>query len=476
MAPIRSQPSSSHSHTHPYLQGNYIHSQELPQQPVEINPYLHAPPSTPPMDEMADQSISQVAGAARAGPSNGDSESYSSQLTNLSQRLGRHHSRMQFGRPPRLQLNQLNCIRSLGHGAFGEVLVTEISDRAPAHPHTVSLRSAIFAMKVIKKAPLRRHENPKSGKTAGIHRDQLVDDKNVERETLAKLPWNPFVAGLVDCFTDERNLYQMTELGSLGSLHSLMKRQGPMDTTRCQFYFANLVLALEFIHSHGVVHCDLKPENIVIGGHGYLMLCDFGNSLSVDFEGSWKQVGTVHYIPPEAVTGMIPPEYRTAVDWWAAACILYEMATGAMAFPLDKTGKKGILARIQKGQFDWPENNNVDLNLRDMVNDMLRVDLSERIGMVRNPGKGKYHLNKDVRAHPFMAPVHWRHIAERTALAPDVPSYTVDMRDGWHTNPMPEQSKVPGLPVVRPPIERAYDDRSRRQTAELEELYESLIP
>lgn len=100
-----------------------------------------------------------------------------------------------------------------------------------------------------------------------------------------------------------------------------------------KFYFANLVLAIEFLHTHNIVHCDVKPENLVIGADGYLMLTDFGLAQTLHSDDSWNRMGTLEYMSPEVLSDdpLDTIERRVSGDWWAAAVSLFEMKTLSMA-------------------------------------------------------------------------------------------------------------------------------------------------
>ena len=120
------------------------------------------------------------------------------------------------------------------------------------------------------------------------------------------------------------------ELGHCGSFSALMKNRGTIPSTDIRFYFANIVLALEFIHSHGIIHRDLKPDNILVGSDGYLMLGDFGCAAHHTANGNWEGVGTTMYMPPECFRNTLNHEFKACLEWWAAGVILYEMASGLL--------------------------------------------------------------------------------------------------------------------------------------------------
>lgn len=125
----------------------------------------------------------------------------------------------------------------------------------------------------------------------------------------------------MDAFTDERNLYLLLELAPCGNLSDLAHRTDGIPQQHAKFYFACIVLGLEFLQSHSLIHRDIKPENIVIMGNGYLALTDFGVSKHLDEDGTWDEQGTVGYMPPELMSmdSDVLQKWRKSIDWWSAA-------------------------------------------------------------------------------------------------------------------------------------------------------------
>ena len=83
------------------------------------------------------------------------------------------------------------------------------------------------------------------------------------------------------------------------------------------FYAAQMVLAIEHIHSKDIIYRDLKPENVLIDEQGYIRLTDFGLSrtnIKDGGKGANSICGTPEYLAPEMVMKL---EYGKAVDWWA---------------------------------------------------------------------------------------------------------------------------------------------------------------
>lgn len=164
---------------------------------------------------------------------------------------------------------------------------------------------------------------------------------NNEKIALTHMPWSPWVTGLIQSFHDSEKIYMALEYIPGGTLRSAITKAhgyqgGGLDIATAQFYYANIVLALEFLESCKLVHCDLKPDNILIGADGYLVLTDFGSAhLAEDRDSAlgWKDIGTVYYSAPEACftcSDRLAEDSPHSIDWWASGIILFEMIAGRM--------------------------------------------------------------------------------------------------------------------------------------------------
>ncbi|KAI9065370.1 kinase-like protein [Trametes sanguinea] len=348
-------------------------------------------------------------------------------------------------RPQPLALSDIEATRTIGVGGWGAVHVARVRRSSSSHPLEQS--GATFALKVVGKHILRDLErNDRSS-----DREHASSRKTIEKRILSSLPWNPFIAGLVDSHIDDRNIYLTLEVGQCGTLLSPINNYPGLSDQEIRFYFANIVLALEFLHTQGVVHSDVKPENLVMGADGYLMLTDFGLAQPLHGSSKWTKMGTLEFMSPEIISDepMDTEEKRLAADWWAAAIVLFEMKNRKLPFECDDPYE--LIERYATEPFTWQPGVDVCEDFQDLISRMLHVELQHRFGArdIRQ-GAGGAFINRDVRTHPFMKSVNWNRIAKKLAVAPRVPSALPDMSKQRHRRPFLDPAKVPSLRVKRP--------------------------
>ncbi|MCX7832547.1 MAG: protein kinase [Actinobacteria bacterium] len=149
-----------------------------------------------------------------------------------------------------------------------------------------------------------------------------------EARAIARIS-HPNVVSLYDVIEDEEEIYLIMEYVEGISLRELLQEYHMMDFQTALGIFIQVALAVEFAHNHGILHLDIKPENILVSSSGVVKLTDFGIARFVtEPEDAGKIMGTTHYLAPESLRG----KYSVASDVFALGVILYEMLAGENPF------------------------------------------------------------------------------------------------------------------------------------------------
>ncbi|XP_066482792.1 microtubule-associated serine/threonine-protein kinase 2 isoform X2 [Tiliqua scincoides] len=288
---------------------------------------------------------------------------------------------------------EFETIKLISNGAYGAVFLVR---------HRTTRQR--FAMKKINKQNL-------------ILRNQ-IQQAFVERDILT-FAENPFVVSMFCSFETKRHLCMVMEYVEGGDCATLLKNIGALPVDMARMYFAETVLALEYLHNYGIVHRDLKPDNLLITSMGHIKLTDFGlskiglMSLTTNlYEGHIekdarefldKQVcGTPEYIAPEVI---LRQGYGKPVDWWAMGVILYEFLVGCVPFFGDTPEE--LFGQVISDEIAWPEGDEaLPPDAQDLIGKLLRQNPMERLGT------GSAF---EVKQHRFFKDLDWNGLLRQKA-------------------------------------------------------------
>jgi len=173
-----------------------------------------------------------------------------------------------------------------------------------------------------------------------LHEQFASDTDYVERfrreaRSVAQLS-HPNIVTVIDRGYEGDRQFIVFEYIAGENLKSLIDREGPLPEDEAVRLTLQIARALGFAHEHGLVHRDVKPQNVLLNGDGQAKVTDFGIARSLDVKGGLTQTGTVlgtsDYIAPEQARGS---RVDAQSDIYSLGAVLYELLTGEVPFPGD---------------------------------------------------------------------------------------------------------------------------------------------
>ena len=177
-------------------------------------------------------------------------------------------------------------------------------------------------------------------------------------------------------FEDQENVYILLEICTNQSLNDLLKRRKRLHELEVQCYTVQIISALKYLHSHRVIHRDLKLGNLFLNDKMELKVGDFGLATKLDFENERKRTicGTPNYIAPEVLEGKSGHSYE--VDYWSLGVIIYTLIIGKP--PFETTDVKATYQRIKQNNYSFPEHVSISDEAKDLSQRILTKNPSSR--------------------------------------------------------------------------------------------------
>ncbi|XP_014809699.1 PREDICTED: serine/threonine-protein kinase 36 isoform X4 [Calidris pugnax] len=176
--------------------------------------------------------------------------------------------------------------------------------------------------------------------------------KNLQREIeIMRGLHHPNIIQMLDSFETDKEVVVVTDYAE-GELFQILEDDGSLPEDQVQTIAAQLVSALYYLHSHRILHRDMKPQNILLGKDGVVKLCDFGfaRAMSIHTMVLTSIKGTPLYMSPELVEER---PYDHTADLWSVGCILYELFVGTPPFYTSSIFQ--LVSLIVKEPVKWPE-------------------------------------------------------------------------------------------------------------------------
>jgi len=288
------------------------------------------------------------------------------------------------------QVGKYEINRPLGEGQFGKV------------KEAVDLETGLrYAVKIIKKNAIKTKKD--------------VDTVKKEVSLMKTLNGHPNILNMFDVLEDSEKLYLVLELAAGGDLFDKIVSQGGFTEEQARVYFKQVLNGLAHCHSKGIIHRDMKPENLLLGDADQLKISDFGLSNIILTPGQMLQThcGSEKYAAPEVMQST-DPYAGPPVDVWSTGVILYIMVGGAFPF-VEATMNCELYTSLVNGQFAFPKHFSEELV--DLLLKMFTIDPTQRITL---PEVAQHRWVTGQTPKPEMA------------MAPE-------MEDGQYSMPMDEE-------------------------------------
>lgn len=362
-----------------------------------------------------------------------------------------------------MTIDHYHIIRQIGQGSFGQVfLVRHRGD------------GRLYAMKKLAKKDM-------------IYKRQ-VNHVWLERFVLASVGEHPLVVKMYYSFQDSDHLYFIMEFLPGGDMMTMLIRHEYLPEQWAKFYIAELVVAIDALHRTGIIHRDIKPDNVLFRIDGHICLSDFGLSKclmqptdrnlfvrsaeyvnqpnyiehirrgDVDLpvpsriklwkalarEKAFSQVGTPNYIAPEVLQDH---SYTESCDWWSVGVILFEMLVGYPPFcsrnPMHVTMMICQWRRYLYFPEELPETR-FSRHAKDLICRLI-CDAPYRLGTKRGI--------EEFKKHPFFDGIDWDNLA--SAEPPFIPELDSDtdtryFEDAISASDVSQPSPQSPLPPIDP--------------------------
>jgi serine/threonine kinase 32 len=183
-----------------------------------------------------------------------------------------------------------------------------------------------------------------------------------------------------------------------------------------RFWVAELALALAFLHRKGIMHRDIKPDNILLDQAGHAHLTDFNVAVHTNEKRIHKSMaGSFPYMAPQVIT---KKGYTCAADWWSLGVTAYELIYRRRPYTAKNPEKMAV---VQKQPVSFPEMRDLKDDISDAgrkaLKGLLEYEEKARLG-ARPKGKGI----EDVKRHKWFSSLDWKALEVKEAQPPFVPT------------------------------------------------------
>ena len=234
---------------------------------------------------------------------------------------------------------------------------------------------------------------------------------------------HPFLANLNFSFQDKEYLYLVLDYLPGGDLRYYINRGIFFSENQIRFFISNIILSLNYIHNMNILHRDVKPENLVFDGRGYLHLTDFGIARKIKTEKPIvDKSGTPGYFAPEV---LLKKSQNFSSDFFSLGVICYELIFGKKPFRgknKKEVAEKILYKNIKLKYEDIPSG--FSPHVADFINRLLKRNQRERLG------------NKsidEIKSHKWLKKIDWDSLENKMVENENIP-FIPDIGDNFEAD------------------------------------------
>ncbi|XP_057170372.1 RAC-beta serine/threonine-protein kinase isoform X1 [Ursus arctos] len=302
----------------------------------------------------------------------------------------------------KVTMNDFDYLKLLGKGTFGKVIL--VREKASGR---------YYAMKILRKEVI-------------IAKDEVAH--TVTESRVLQNTRHPFLTALKYAFQTHDRLCFVMEYANGGELFFHLSRERVFTEERARFYGAEIVSALEYLHSRDVVYRDIKLENLMLDKDGHIKITDFGLCKEGISDGATMKTfcGTPEYLAPEVLEDN---DYGRAVDWWGLGVVMYEMMCGRL--PFYNQDHERLFELILMEEIRFPRT--LSPEAKSLLAGLLKKDPKQRLG-------GGPSDAREVMEHRFFLSVNWQDVVQKKLLPPFKPQVTSEVDTRYFDDEFTAQS------------------------------------